>query len=497
VSELAFAPAVTLLGALDAGEVSSRELLDLYLERIGKLNPELNAVVTLDEEGARATATAADEARGRDRDGRGGRPLLGLPITIKDSLETAGMRTTSGASELSGHVPAADAPAVARLRAAGAVIMGKTNLPAWTADVQTTNALFGTTVNPWDPARSPGGSSGGSAAALAAGLSALELGSDIGGSVRIPSHWCGVCGHKPSWGVIPLRGHIPPRPGSLAPTDLGVLGPMARTAADLALAVGVLAGPDEADARAWRLELPPPRHERIDGYRVAVWFDDPDCPVAGEVMDVLETAVAALAGAGAVISRPGDARPPVTLAGQARPYQRLLQAVMGAGLPQPLFAGLVAVAEGAEASDDREHVRFARDVTARMRDWHPANEQRHRTRAAWAEFFRHHDVLLTPVAPTVAIPHDHRPVPERHLTVDGQPRPYWDLIAWPSLANFAGLPATVVPAGISDSGLPVGIQILGPYLEDRTTLAFAGHVETVLGGFRPPPALRVLRTNRC
>jgi len=485
VSEVPFASAVALLGALDDGEISARELLEVYLERIGKLNPALNAVVTLDEEGARAAAAAADEARAGGR--AHGRPLLGLPVTVKDSLETAGLRTTAGARELAGHLPLTDAPAVARLRAAGAVIAGKTNLPSWAADVQTTNPLFGTTANPWDPARSPGGSSGGSAAALAAGLSALELGSDIGGSVRVPAHWCGVAGHKPSWGVIPSRGHIPPPPGSLAPTDLAVVGPLARSAADLVLAFDVLAGPDHGDAVGWRLELPRPRHDRLDGYRVAVWFDDPDCPLAGEVRDVLEAAVASLAGAGALVAGQGDAPPPVTLAGQARPYQRLLQAVMGAGLPDGLFADLVAVAEGAGPGDDDPHVRFARDVTARMRDWHPANEERHRTRARWAGFFRHHDVLLTPVAPTVAIPHDHRPIPERHLMVDGQRRPYWDVILWPSLANFAGLPATVVPAGLAESGLPVGIQILGPYLEDRTTLAFAALVETVLGGFRRPP----------
>jgi len=485
----AFAPAVELLARLRAGEMSARELLDLYLARIGSLEPDLGAVVTLDAERAMNAAAAADEARAAgDR-----RPLLGLPVTVKDSLETAGLRTTSGARELSGYVPADDAPAVARLRAAGAVLVGKTNLPAWASDAQSSNQLFGTTDNPFDRTRTPGGSSGGSAAALAAGLTGLELGSDIGGSIRTPAAWCGLFGHKPTYGIVPLRGHIPPPPGHLAPMDMGVVGPLGRSAADVALALDVVAGPDGAEAVAWQLRLPPARHEQLGGFRVGLWLDDPRCAVSAEVGAALETAAGALAAAGARVVPLAEAAAAAglgapSLAALTAPYQPLLQAVIGAGLPDAVFDDLLATAERAAPDDESEHVRYARDVTARARDWQRAQEQRHRIRLWWAELFGTVDVVLAPATPTVAIPHDHRRIRDRRLLVDGEERPYWDLLVWPSMANLAYLPATAVPLGSSDKGLPIGAQVIGPHGEDRTTLAFAAEVETLLGGFVPPAA---------
>jgi len=485
---LAFAAAVDLLAMLRAKEVSARELLELYLARIADHEPGLRAVVTLDAEGAEAAAAAADEARAGGDD----RPLLGLPMTVKDCLETAGLRTTAGATELRDHVPAADAVAVARLRAAGAVIMGKTNLPPWASDIQSSNKVFGTTVNPWDPTRSPGGSSGGSAAALAAGLTGLELGSDIGGSIRSPAAWCGLFGHKPTYGVVPTRGHVPPQPGSLAPMDMGVVGPLGRSAADVALALDVVAGPAGADAVAWRLELPPPRHRDLGSFRVALWLDDPRCPVAADVQAGLARAGEALAAAGARVvpmaeAAAGAGLPAPSLAALTAPYQRLLQAALSAGLPDRFFAELLTTAETAAPDDESEMVRYARDVTARVWDWHIADEERHRIRAWWAELFRAVDVVLAPAVLTVAIPHDHRRIPERRLVVDGVERRYWDLLVWAAPAALAYLPATAVPLGRSAEGLPVGAQAIGPHGEDRTTLAFAGHVEAVLGGFTPPP----------
>src|SRR5882724_3684932 len=243
MSDLAFASAVDLVARLRRREISSRELLDHHLERIARLNPKLNAVVTLDAERARARAAEADAALSRD-DARGA--LLGLPMTVKDTFETAGVCTTAGSPTLADHVPKTDATAVARLKSAGANVFGKTNTPLFAGDAQTYNEVFGTTHNPWDAAHSPGGSSGGSAAAVAAGLTPLELGSDIGGSIRNPAHYCGVYGHKPTHGIIPMRGHVPGPPGALSEVDLGVGGPLARSADDLELALDVLAGPDEA-----------------------------------------------------------------------------------------------------------------------------------------------------------------------------------------------------------------------------------------------------------
>ncbi len=279
MSDIALRPAHELADAIRRRELSSRELLDHYLARVERLNPALNAVVTLDPDGARRAADAADAAVAR---GEVVGPLHGVPMTIKDTYETAGMRTTCGVAAWD-HVPDIDAEAVRRLREAGAVIFGKTNAPSFAADWQTYNPIFGATNNPWDTTRTTGGSSGGAAAALAAGLTALELGSDIAGSIRLPSNWCGVCGHKTSWGIVPHRGHLPPPPGALATSDLGVMGPMARDIADLELALDLLAGPAQAPAVGWRLELPPARASTLRELRLATWLDDPAYPVESDV----------------------------------------------------------------------------------------------------------------------------------------------------------------------------------------------------------------------
>jgi amidase len=453
MSDIAMRPAYVLAEAIRRRDISSRELLEHYLARVERLNPPLNAVVTVDPDGARRAATAADAALARgDITG----PLHGVPMTIKDTYQTAGMRTTCG-HQAWDHVPERDADAVARLREAGAVIFGKTNAPRFAADWQTFNPIFGATNNPWDITRTTGGSSGGSAAVLAAGLTALELGSDIAGSIRMPSNWCGVYGHKTSWGIVPQRGHLPPPPGALANSDLGVMGPMARDVADLELALDVLAGPIGPPAVGWRLELPPARASTLPELRIATWLDDPAYPVEREVGTVLESAVGALAGAGA---RLVDSRPPVTLAELVGLHQELLYPLM-----QP-------------------------SSTVRHRDWLSANERRAQLRARMADFFRDVDALLMPVAVVPAIPHDHsEPFIERVISVAGGSRSYLDLFGWVGLATVAYLPATAVPVGRTAGGLPVGVQIVGPYLEDRTTLAVARGLEEVLGGFVPPPGV--------
>ncbi len=276
-------------------EISSRELLDRYISRIEEFNPKLNAIVTLDTDRARKHADEADQALAR---GDSWGPLHGLPITVKDLFETAGIRTTCGAPMASGYIPTTDAVSVARLKAAGAVLIGKTNTPLFGLDAQSYNEVFGTTNNPWDLARSPGGSSGGSAAAIAAGLTALELGSDLGGSIRSPAHCCGVYGLKPTYGIVSFRGHIPPAPGTLGEIDIAVVGPIARAADDLDLALSVLAGPSDEEKIAWRLELPTPRRNSLREYRVAAWLDDPEYPVDSEVRARLESTVDSLRRAG-------------------------------------------------------------------------------------------------------------------------------------------------------------------------------------------------------
>jgi amidase len=476
-------PASELRRRLRTGDLSSLELLDHFLSRIERLNPALNAVVALDVERARKRAASADDARAR---GESWGPLHGLPMTVKDAFETEGLTTTAGAPELRDHVPEADASAVARLKAAGAIVFGKTNLPTYAGDVQTDNPVHGRTNNPWALDRTAGGSSGGAAAALAAGLTGFELGSDIGGSIRNPAHFCGVFGLKPSWGVVADRGHIPGPPGTLGHTDVGVMGPMGRSAADLALGLDVLAGPEEDDAIGWRLQLPPARNGgALAGLRVATWFDDPAAPVAADVRALLEGAAAALGRAGAEVVA---AAPPVPLAELARSWERLVLPVIFAGMPDDAFAAFTEVDRTPPTPDEDPNVRALRAITARHRDWLRADERRHKHRAAFAAFFRDHDVFLAPVMQTAAFPHDtERDMAARTIDVDGSARPYVEAMYWNGAIGTLLLPSAVPPIGRTPDGLPVGMQVVAPYLEDRTAVAVAAHVERLLGGFVPPP----------
>ncbi|MGH7893746.1 MAG: amidase family protein, partial [Candidatus Binatia bacterium] len=371
--DIAFRSTTALAAALARREIGSRELLDHYLARLGRLNPTLNAVVTLDAERARRRADEADAALAR---GETWGSLHGVPMTIKDSFETAGLRTTCGWEQIATHVPVTDALAVARLRTAGAVIFGKTNVPTLTSDVQSYNPIFGTTSNPWDRARTPGGSSGGAAAALAAGLTGAELGSDIGGSIRTPAGWCGIYGHKPTWGIVAKRGHIPGPPGSLGESDLEVVGPLGRGAEDLELGLDVLVGPLPEDARAWRLELPAARRGELGAYRIAAWLDDPAFPVDAEVRCVLEAAVAALRGAGVRVD--DRARPAIDFDDAVRTYHQLLYPIILADMPDAAFENLVQMAAAAAPDDDGPFARSARAAAIRHRDWLHLHERRRR-----------------------------------------------------------------------------------------------------------------------
>ena len=486
MSDLGYRSATDLVRALKAKEVGSRELLDHLLARVEEHNPQLNAVVTLDPERARAAADAADAATARDEDLG---PLHGLPMTVKDAFETEGLLTTCGAPDLADHVPARDATAVARLKAAGAIVFGKTNTPTYTADLQTSNPVFGTTNNPWDLARSPGGSSGVSAAALAAGLTPLELGSDIGGSIRNPSHQCGTVGHKPSFGVVPDRGHIPGAPGSLSRGDVNVCGPMARTVEDLVLAFDVLAGPDDPDATGWRLDLPPARTDELGDLRVGAWLEEPTLPVAPDVADVLAAAVDALAAAGVAVDR--GARPAIDVVETTHLYEQLVWTVMSAEVDDDTWELSKAVADAPPADDEPLLFRGGRATALRHKDWIALDEARQHQRVAWADLFAGVDVLLCPVFPVAAFPHqvDDDPfgILNRTLAVGDREVAHGELTHWCGVIGVAYLPSTVVPVGFTADGRPVGVQVVADFLQDRTALTVAARISEVLGGFRPPP----------
>ncbi len=484
MASLAFRTATALVAALRRREVGSRELLDHALARIERWNGGINAVVTLDVERARAAADAADRALAA---GEAKGALLGLPMTVKDTFETAGLRTTCGVPELAQHVPSTDAVAVARLRAAGAIVFGKTNTPTWAGDWQTTNPIFGTTNNPWDRTRTPGGSSGGSAAAVAAGFTSLELGSDIGGSIRVPAHCCGVFGHKPSHGLVPQRGHIPGVPGTLTERDLNTIGPLARSVDDLELGLDVVAGPLPELAHALTLRLPPARGTKLADFRVAAWFDEPACPVDHEMRGLLERAADTLTKAGARIDR--EARPEIDFRAAVDTYVELLMPIMSLELPDDVARQMARGGEQVPAGAPGLLAASARAHAARHRDWLRSHERREHMRARWAELFRRFDVLLCPVMLTPAFVQDQSEFTTRRLRVNGEDRPYIENIQWPGLITLALLPSTVIPVGRSAAGLPVGVQIVGPYLEDRTPLAFARAAERELGGFTPPPEL--------
>ncbi|MEV4603081.1 amidase [Amycolatopsis sp. NPDC049253] len=472
-----------LATALRAGEVTAVELAESAIERIGKHDGAVNAICVPDFGRALDAARAADAARARGEDG----PLLGVPITVKESFNVAGLPTTWGLPPFARHVPTEDALPVARLKAAGAVLLGKTNVPQALGDLQTYNDIYGTTANPFDLARTPGGSSGGSAAALAAGFGALSMGSDIGGSLRTPAHFCGVYAHKPSYRLLPSRGHTPPpAPALPIEVDLAVIGPMARSAADLSVLLDLLAEPDPLTLGvAYEVRLPPARHERLAEFRVLVLEDHPDIPTSASVRAGLARVAGALTAAGARVDHGSGLVP--DLAESARLYLRLLFATFGTNFPAEVyerFGKLLADLPPGEDSLDAARVRGAR---LSYRDWFAADLARERQRHAWRTVFAEYDVVLCPASPTTAFAHDHSPHQEqRRVLVDGAEHAYGDQLVWAGLATLPGLPATVVPTGLDPAGLPVGVQLVGPMFEDRTPLRLAELLEREIGGFTAP-----------
>ena len=453
------ATAGELVEALAAGRVSSSDLTEAAIARIEALDGEINAVVARDFDGARAAAREADRALARGER----RPLLGLPMTVKEAHHTVGMATTWGLKPSAGWMAEADSVGVARLKAAGAVILGKTNVPPNLGDWQSSNPVYGRTRNPHDLSRSPGGSSGGSAAALAAGMVPLEFGSDIGGSIRVPAHFCGVFGHKPSWGLVPTEGHSPPGVVGGAEIPFGVVGPMARSASDLELALGVLAGPAGIEAKALRIHLPPARAARLADFRVLVLDRHPLVGASREVLSALHGLADRLEASGAKVARQSPRLP--NLAAAHGFYMNLLGVLMNMGAPRR---------EGDPPP-----------MTAEA--WVVGLHARESFKRQWEALFHDFDVVLAPPFGTAAFPHDDSPARERTLTIDGERTPYFSQLAWPGVATFPGLPATCAPAGRTDEGLPVGVQIIGAYWEDLTCLKFAELMERELGlGVSPP-----------
>ncbi len=470
--DVAFWPAHRQAAAIRSRELSSVELLEHYLSRIERHNPAINAVVTLAEEPARLAARAADAATVAGGDLG---PLHGVPHTIKDAIETAGIRSTGGAVELTDHVPTHDAPAVASLKRAGSIVFGKTNLPRWSGDGQSYNELFGVTNNPWDLGRTPGGSSGGAAAAVAAGLTSFEVGTDIGGSVRMPSTFSGIWGHKPSFGLIPTLGYLDSVGGGHIEADVNVFGPMTRSVDDLELLLDIMAGPRPDRAPAWRLELPAPRHTRLGDFRVGAWLDDLACPIDHEVHAVLERVVDELERAGVAVDR--TARPSIDFAAAAKLGIQLISVAGSVSMSDDEMADLAEKSRGAANLAQRHHTWLARDL------------RRTELRAAWAEYFRSYDILLCPVSVTSAFPHQTSGSwRDRTLMVSGVERPYTDLVDWTAMVGMAYLPVTTPPLGQTASGLPVSVQVVGPYCEDRTALHFARLLaEVTAGGYKQPP----------
>lgn len=437
-----YATAADTARALRLRDVSSAALTEAAIGRIERLDGILNAVVVRDFAAARTAAAAADAALARNEPGA----LLGVPVTVKESYDLTGHPTTWGMEMFREHRAGADSEVVRRLKSAGAVVLGKTNVPPALGDWQSDNPIYGRTNNPFDVTRSPGGSSGGSAAALAAGYVPLEMGSDIGGSVRIPAAFCGVYGHKPTYGIVPLLGHAP---GGIAGAGalLAVGGPLARSAGDLRLAMDIVAGPIDDDARVWKLDLPKPRFDSLAGARVLIVDRHPRCSTAGAMRGALGALGRELEAKGAKVSHESPLLP--DLGAQHDVYFPMLMTIVSRGdprMPPPPSA----------------------------HEWMALLDAQAAFRRRWAELFEAFDVVVTPTFGSAAFKHLAEPVWEkRKITLDDETLPYGSQLAWPAVATLPHLPATSFPVG-NDDGMPLGAQAIGAFGDDYTTIAFAG-----------------------
>lgn len=474
--DLSFASATQLAAAVRDRRIGCLELLDHFIARIERLDGALNAVVVRDFDRARQRARALDSAAPTGT-------LHGVPMTVKESFNIAGLPTTWGLPPFKGTPRPANALAVDRLLAAGAVIFGKTNVPVSLGDWQSFNPVYGRTNNPWNHDAGPGGSSGGAAAALAAGLTGLEAGSDIGGSIRQPAHACGVFGHKPTHNLLPLYGHALAE--NAGGTDISVIGPLARSAGDLHLALDVMAGPDPAET-ALGFSLPPPRATTPRGLRVAVWAAQPGQATDPAITAALLSLADHLERDGAIVDR--DARPAFDPVAAYHVFLQLLAAALSGRANDADRERIRARAAGYAPDDQRADAILARTVDLSHAAWLGLNEQRCRMRRAWGAFFQDWDVLLCPVLGRASWPHVNQGHPyDWTLTVGGQDVPYNNLLFWPGITGGFHLPASVAPLGATADGLPFGVQIAGPLFGDRTTIAVAAMLERTWRPFTPPP----------
>ncbi len=482
-ADLAFRPAHELARLLRQRDISAVELLQLYLDRVRRFNPALNAVVVIDDENALQRAQDMDRMLSKgERCG----PLHGVPITVKEAFDVAGLPTTWGHEAMRSNVAHTSAIAVQRLENAGAVVFGKTNVPQQLADWQTFNPVYGTTNNPWDVTRVPGGSSGGSAAALAAGLTALELGSDIGASIRNPAHFCGVWGHKPTWGVVPMQGHELPGTACADALDIAVVGPMARSAFDLSLAMDVLASPLDVFGPAGRT----PTHWRDRGtpparMRIAVVRNDAYAEVDASVQRAIGKLVVFLRERGVEVdenARPVDSREAY------ESYIWMLRAATGARFDAATYDAAQLLARRDVANDADYGVWIARAGTSSHQEWIRHDQVRHKLVRQWAEFFERFDLLICPTATVPAFEHNQQgPRWERMLDVNGGKQPSTEGLFWAGYSGLPGLPATAVPLGLSSAGLPIGAQVVGPAFGDPVCLRFAQWLEMAYRAFSRPP----------
>ena len=487
MSSIAYLSALELASKIRDKQISSVEITQHYIDRIEKYDDSINAVVVRTFEDALEKAAAADAALGAAKRGSGqslGR-LHGVPMTIKESYVMANTPTTWGIEGFRHNVAKSDGLTVQRFRGNGAHFLGKTNVPVELADFQSYNPIYGTTGNPFDTTKTPGGSSGGSAAALAAGFTGLEAGSDIGGSIRNPAHYCGVYGHKPTYGIVPMQGHE--LVANMPEADLAVCGPLARTAEDLELALNIMAGPADQQAVGWRLSLPASDKKNLRDFRVAIWPTDEMAPVTAEIADRATMVGETLSKLGATVS--DLARPDIDLYRAQGNYHTLLNTVMSGAMDDDAVAAAQRNADQFDSSDNSMAAITARSLVLSHRDWMKSNAQREQLRHAWRTFFEEWDILICPQMATTAFPHDHRQMSDRTLKVDNEEQDYLQQIFWAGMAVNAYLPSTVFPTGLSREGLPIGLQAISAPYRDYRTIEFTRLISREIGGFIRPEEL--------
>ena len=473
-----FETASRLARAIRNGRLSSVEATQAHLDRIARVNGPLKALVVVDEAGAMKAARAADRARGKGED----LPALhGVPITIKEAFDVAGLKTTSSHPPLADNVAREDASIVARLRAAGAVILGKTNVPELCADFQTDSPIFGTTLNPWDPTRTPGGSTGGGGVAVATRLSPLEIGSDIGGSVRNPAHFNGIFSLKPTEWRVPSRGHVPDLPGTTRSARyMGTFGPLARSIDDLDLALRIIAGPDGHEVEAAPVPLGPTPKIAAKGVRIAVLTSNPLVPVSAATASVVEATARLLSKAGARVK-------------QAQPehldwqqgwddwsdlFQYMIQSEKPLAERERHFDRL--------ESPDPTRRSVARAARLSMAQFFALLDRRDRIARQCETFLDEYDAWLMPVMPDAAFVRQSQKLP---LKVDGVEHPYFFAgTAYNFLANLTGQPSIVLPCGFSNEGLPIGLQLIGKRWGEAKLLGVAKVLEKLLPPCPMPPS---------